>query len=400
MKYLKIISKVLGLVILGALFIVVILSFSPIYNFAEPHPFEGPDVFDPYRNYDAAVGWKRANFHTHTRVKGLLNECPQWPEYVEDKYRKLNYDIITYSNHNEITKHPTDSTLQVNVYEQGYNAYKFHKLVFGSKGVIHWDNLFPFLASQKQFQLDYLHDSADFIQFNHPARTRTINKSQMENLEGYEIIELDSGKTTENEYWDWALSAGHYSFGLANDDLHFPDKSGRIAIRCNFVNAESGEYDEIKRVLLDGAYYSMRVPDYGDGDWEEKYRRNKVLPAINKIGLLPGDTIFVKLSETADSIKVFGQDHATLMKIIETDSLRYGFRPEDTYARLNIYFPGGEVIYTNPFARYDASSSATPMRANAHTINWPLTIIYQLILLTMAAGVLWLFNKLGKLKIQ
>ena len=47
----------------------------------------------------------------------------------------------------------------------------------------------------------------------------------MQKLGGYRIMELDSGKSTENEYWDWALSAGHYSFGLANDDLHYPDKS-------------------------------------------------------------------------------------------------------------------------------------------------------------------------------
>jgi hypothetical protein len=47
-------------------------------------------------------------------------------------------------------------------------------------------------------------------------------------------MELDTHVSTENEYWDWALSAGHYSFGVANDDsppgppldhrhpLHFP----------------------------------------------------------------------------------------------------------------------------------------------------------------------------------
>ena len=41
------------------------------------------------------------------------------------------------------------------------------------------------------------------------------SKSHMQKLGGYRIMELDSGKSTENEYWDWALSAGHYSFGLA-----------------------------------------------------------------------------------------------------------------------------------------------------------------------------------------
>lgn len=92
-------------------------------------------------------------------------------------YRKFGYDIVTFSNHNELTVHPYDPLLQVNVYEHGYNLFKYHKLVFGCSDVNLFDHLVPLFASQKQFQLDLLGKESDFIQMNHPcgrsARRRT-----------------------------------------------------------------------------------------------------------------------------------------------------------------------------------------------------------------------------------
>jgi hypothetical protein len=190
-------------------------------------------------------------------------------------YERLGYDIVTFSNHNELTKHPFSEELQVNVYEHGYNLLKFHKLTFGSKETNHFDHLLPVLPSQMQFQLDKLDKESDIIQFNHPLRTTGTTKSLMEKVSGYDIIEIDCGKSTENEFWDWALSAGHYCFGLANDDMHNPRRSWLIAVRCNFLCTPSASYEDIRRVLLDGCYYAMRVPDYGKGNWEQKISKNK-----------------------------------------------------------------------------------------------------------------------------
>lgn len=304
--------KTLAALVLIALLAVFVTSVSPIYDFGEPKPFSGPDIFNPYRDGgDSAFCWKRANFHTHTRVKGILNECEHWPDETDAAYRKFGYDIVTFSNHNELTVHPYDSLLQVNVYEHGYNLFKYHKLVFGCSDVNLFDHLVPLFASQKQFQLDLLGKESDFIQMNHPLRTIGTSEDHMRKLGGYRIMELDSGKSKENEYWDWALSAGHYSFGLANDDLHFPDRSSAIAVRCNFLCCPSARYEDIRKTLLGGCYYAMRVPDYGRGDWEVKYERNRHLPSVERI-CLDGQTVYIALSCPADSIKVTGQDHATL----------------------------------------------------------------------------------------
>lgn len=357
-------------------------GFSPIFNFAPSKPFSGPDIFNPYAGMDSVNCWKRANFHTHTRVEGIFNECSHTPKETYDSLAAYGYDIVTFSNHNELTTHPFDSSLQVNVYEHGYNLFKYHKLVFGADKVLRYDNLLPLLASQKQFQLDLLGRDADFIQMNHPLRTGGTSQSLFTKLSGYRIMELDSGISTDQTYWDWALSAGRYSFGLANDDLHYPDRSDRIAVRCNFLCTPSGRYEDLKRTLLGGGYYSMRVPDYGSGDWRLKHEGNRNLPAIRSIGL-EGSTINLELDRQADSIRATGQGGATLMLVKNSCSLSYDFRPEDCYVRLTAFFPGGEVIYTNPFARYDAASQLSPYEEYEHRVNLPLTILYNLAILAL-----------------
>lgn len=382
MKLFRFIGKIFVTILLIPILAVLLTDFSPIYRFRTATPFEGPDIYNPYQDLDSTHCWKRALFHTHTRVKGPLpfNECKYWPMETWKALENLGYDIVTFSNHNEITQHPFDSSLQVNVYEHGYNPLKFHKLVFGSKKVIHFDPLLPLLTSQKQFELDYLGASSDFIQINHPYRTIGTCKKHMEALSGYHLIELDTGKSTENEYWDWALSAGHYSFGLANDDLHKPDRSYHIGVRCNFLCTPSGHYQDLKKTLLSGCFYAMRVPDYGHGDWAVKYKKNKRLPFIQNIGLL-SDTIFLQLSVVADSIRVTGQNHQTLAMVKNSDSLRYVFQPADHYVRLTAFFPEGEVIYTNPFARYDAAISTSPFNNAPQQVNWPLTVLYNLLVI-------------------
>lgn len=398
-RLLHILYKLVASVGLLTLMAIWVTSVSPIYSFRKPQPFSGPDIYNPYSALDTVQGWKRANFHTHTRVKGPfpVNEAEAWPQETYDVYESLGYDIVTFSNHNELTVHPFDETLQVNVYEQGYSPFKFHKLVFGSRKVIHWDPLLPILTSQMQFELDYLGKGSDFIQLNHPYRTGGLTKTDMEKLSGYEIMELDTHVSTQNEYWDQALSAGHYSFGLANDDLHHARNPHKIAIRCNFLCTPSARYEDLKNTLLTGCYYAMRVPDYGNGDWDIKREMNRRLPAIRQIGMA-GDTIQMTLTQKADSIRINGQDHATLMLAQNTDSISYILRAEDPYARLTAYFPGGEVIYTNPFARYDASISDTPFN-NAHQpLNRVLTVLWNLLLLVLMGGTVFLFVRLYKKK--
>ena len=393
MRYIKYIFKGVVLVLLLLLTAVVVTSVTLVYDFQEPTPFSGENIYNPYRCFDKSISWKRANFHTHTRVDGLLNECEYSPEQTIEAYEPYGYHIITLSNHNKITPHPAADT---KVYEHGYNIAKFHKLVFGADKVWGFDNLLPIFASQKQMQIDILSKQSDIVVVNHPLRTHTMTHNQLAKIGGYRIIELDSGKSTENEYWDAALSAGRYSFGIANDDLHHPERSRAIAVRSNMLNTSGDSHSEICRVLNEGNFYAMRTPDYGDGNWEVKAVKNHAIPYIYNIGITDRDEIFVKFSEAADSIKITGQGHTTLAKIVDADSLGYAMLPTDSYGRFTAYFSGGEVIYTNPFARYDASVAEEPF-SKTYSVNVALTILHNAIIVALAALLALLIFKTVKL---
>ena len=129
----------------------------------------------------------------------------------------------------------------------------------------------------------------------------------------------------------------------------------------------------------------MRTPDYGNGDWNIKYARNRDLPYVREIGLR-NDTVHIALSEPADSIVFTGQDHRLLYCSDNTDKAEYVFSNNDSYARITVYFADGEVIYSNPFARYDKSRSDSPFRPARHSVNVILTLLYNLSLAVIFIG--------------
>ena len=373
------------------LIVICVFSVSPIYDFNSPAPFSGPDIYNPYAGLDTSVCWKRANFHTHTRVDNILNECPEYPDVVLRDYQKLGYDILTFSNHNQLTVHPTDSTLQVNVYEHGYSLFKFHKLVFNPKRMMLYDHLLPLFVSQKQWQYDYLSRNADFIVMNHPDRTLHTTPRSMRLLTGYRLMEADSGASTDLLHWDEALSAGHYSYCLINDDCHDSGNHRKIARRCSWLQTPSARYEDLKHTLLGGCFYSMRIPDFGDGDWDVKYAENARLPRIADIGLR-ADTTYIRLSAPA-RIEAWGQDHTLLAETTGT-TMEYVLGESEPYVRYSAFFDNGVVIYSNAFARFDSSTAATPYRESPHSINYFLTVLFNLALLGIIFGSVLLLRRL------
>ena len=115
-------------------------------------------------------------------------------------------------------------------------------------------------------------------------------------------------------------------------------------------------------------------------------RKNRQIPYIKNIGVTDSN-VFISLSEKADSIKVIGQNHTTLLLATATDSVGYTMRTDDSYSRFTAYFANGEVIYTNPFARYDASAAPSPFNREPVPVNIPLTALFNFSLLLAAAGV-------------
>ena len=406
MRAAKIVAKCVGGLLIVTLLAVVVTSISPIYNFGEPKPFSGNDIYNPYRDVAFDMQWARANFHTHTRVEGILNECEYSPAETLTEYARYGYNVVTFSNHNLLTTHP-EPELQVNVYEHGYNILKYHKLVFGSEKVAHFDHLLPIFASQKQWQIALLGAQSDIVQLNHPLRTPTLDSEQLVKLRGYNLIELDSGKSTDNSYWDSALSAGHYVLGTAGDDLHKPNRSNAIAIRCTMLstpltlhsellNTQTATYPELLATLRSGGYYAMRLPDYGNGDIKTKALKNSSIPHITAIGV-EQDDIYIALSEAADSIRFTADGGRCVALFTNQHEARHRVKDEDSYVRITAFMTDGEVIYSNPFARYDATMADSPYDGTLPEISIPRTILFNAALLLLTILLVAALRKLFRL---
>ena len=106
--------------------------------------------------------------------------------------------------------------------------------------------------------------------------------------------------------------------------------------------------------------------------------------------------LYISLSTTADSIKFIGQNHQTLSLICNSDTASYTMKSVDPYVRITAYFPEGEVIYSNPFARYDSSLTDSPFNNETNQLNYTLTILFNLMLIAILAINIILFYKLMK----
>lgn len=421
MKIVSVILKSFATLLLCVIALAILTCVSPIYKFQRPEPFSGENIYNPYAVLDTAIGWSRANFHTHTKVDKGINECPEYPDVVWADYQKYGYDILSFSNHNALTEFPGDTSRQIWVYEHGWNPLKFHKLVFFSDSnsvprVLPWDNLFPIFPSQKQFMLDLLARDADFLVFNHPDRTFCVSEKDMERVTGYRFIEAYAGKPTAMRHWDEALSAGHYSFCLISDDCHDSGNPQKIAIRCSWLNTDSHRWEDVREVLLSGCFYTMSLPSWEEEGIEGKIDRNRILPGIKNIAL-QGDTINLSLTDAAEYIKFIGQDGFTLDSIPGAFQAQYILPSEEPYARIEAAFPEGIRIYTNAFARYSlppaggaanlsyadsadsevGSCSAKQLFAPApHGIRPLPTILFNLALLILIALCATLIRRLWK----
>ena len=120
---------------------------------------------------------------------------------------------------------------------------------------------------------------------------------------------------------------------------------------------------------------------------------NRHLPYVKDIGL-KDSTIYFSVSHQADSIKVTGQDYKTLSAAYGSDSIEYCMQPDDSYARLTAWFPDGEVIYSNPFARYDASVSESPFNEAPQDVDFLLTILFNLLAAAVSAACAYILYKI------
>lgn len=379
--------KIPVIVLLCLLVVVTINALQvPVYRFSKPKPFSGPNIYNPYENFDTSVVFKRANFHAHSRLPGGVTNGNIPIDSVVSAYKSYGYDVIGVSNYQTITKYDPREEYQIPVYEHGYNTQKFHQMIFGRNTESLRDCSLPVTASACQAIISHFDKISDAVCLNHPRFTMLFPVSRMKYLRGYRFIEADAGMSSAFEWWDMGLSSGVPSFILSGDDSHNITQSHDIASHCAFIASVTSKYNDVMKELKNGNFYSMRIPNFGNGDLVVKHLENDKLPRVKDIGMR-NDSVFIQLSHAADSIKFIGQGGITKALVLASNMGAYRFTADDSYIRAEVVFDNGVKIYTNPAFRYNTDN---PFGDEKVDVNLPLTILANIFRVAISLFFLYL----------
>jgi hypothetical protein len=330
-------------------------AWAPVYRFPDPVVFTGPHLFNPYQ--DLGDVWQRANLHAHGRAWGGLTNGQQPADEVVRRYTELGYSVAGISDYERIASHHGVPTIPI--YEHGYNVGKAHQLAIGARRVVWLDFLLWQSMSQQQYVIDRLAASADLVALAHPSMRDAYSFDDLQQLTGYQLIEVVNGPFAIDDVWDAALSAGRVVWGLANDDTHDVNDPRRTAAAWTMINAPTASTRDVVDALRAGRSYAVsRV-----GDSIEPIDTVPVSVALRD------GRLEVHCSGAPSTFVFVGQDGAIRQSVADVTSAAYAFEPSDTYIRTVIRSPR-TTIYLNPVLRYDGSRIPTPAATIDRTGTW------------------------------
>lgn len=351
--------------ILAALFLLLCLPYFNvfIYDFPEPVPFSGSQLYNPYKNLQGY--WVKANFHAHSRAFFGLTNGENTPEELLHKYDSLGYDLPSISNYNSVSAANETSPLFVPVYEHGINFFKTHQLVFGQEKAMLFDYpLFQF-TSHKQHILNWLRHNNGLLAIAHPSFQKSYSLADMKKLSGYDCMEVLSPRALSPEYWDAALSAGNPVWIVSNDDCHSLEKQGWYGVCWTMLNIR----EQTSKALMD----ALRTgKGYGVKGWVgENFNQVKQVTTN-------GVQVQIEMEHQADSILLRTDGGKLAKKLENTSTAEYTLNPSETYVRAEIWNRGYTRIFLNPLVRSEDGS--LPKEKKTPTKNWLLSILYWLAL--------------------
>lgn len=354
----SLLRRVLKLAItVAALVVALPYAWGPLYRFPEARPFGGPRLLNPY----AGMGptWQRANLHAHGRAWSGLTNGSQPDEEVAQKYRDLGYAIAGVSDYQRIVRLP--GAADIPLYEHGYNVGKRHQLAIGARAVEWFD--FPLWqsTSNQQFVIERVKRKAELVALTHPRTRDAYSPDDLQQLTGYDLLEIVNGPFAADDEWDAALSAGRAVWGVANDDTHDVTDPRRTAAAWNMINAASTSLGDTVSALKGGRAYAVL--------------RTGAIDAAHLTTLVgvdvQGTTITVTCAGAPSTFTFIGQNASVRKTVKDAMSATYSFSDTDTYIRTVIESPQ-TVLYLNPVFRYDGERLTPPVATVDAVSTWLL----------------------------
>ncbi len=348
----------------------ILFRFFPLYLPSEPAPFKGTFWYNPYDGLVPGEGkWLRANFHAHSNAWGkMTNGRKNTVPDIMAIYDSLGYDIIGISDYQQITSIPC--SVFIPMYEHGFNIMKTHQGSLGAREVYGRDVIIPQTRSQKQHIINALKKRSELVVLNHPGWMGGYSERNMQQLTGYDLIEVLNDFWKSENLWDIALSSGKPAMMIAGDDAHNVFKPTDIArdLTMIYVNEEKITPRHIYDALKNGTACGLEVTRRAARSTvSEKRRGLDTLPVLHSC-VIREDSLCVLLTGKAKEYAFIGQDGKILSTVVEDSAeterglpIVYELQPEDTYVRVRILLRDSTLFYLNPVMRTAQPGVKPPM---------------------------------------
>ena len=368
--------------------------FGNIYKFPPASVFKGNFIYNPYAEIDSSK-WIKANFHAHSRVWfGLTNGSKNRMQNISNLYKSLDYDLIGISDYMRINRYFSNTKYYLPAYEHGFGLSKSHQLVIGDEKVNWFDFVFFQTLNCKQEIFNKLKKDDNLIAIVHPSMNKAYEPDDFKYLTNYDCLEILRHDRTSVEFWDTALSNGHYPTLLADDDNHDIESPGETGRCFTMINTKSQHKSDILYSLKCGNTYGV---DYlkGDKDFDVKKNNLKYLAKLVNIKVIDKN-IFIQLSSPFKEIKFIGQNGKVMKTSKDSLIANYEFSENDTYIRAEITFEDNIKYYLNPFIRYNGNN----IEKNIAEVDYTKTYLYRSTIVIPAIIIIPVYFRIKKKRLS
>ena len=355
---------------------------TPRYQFKVGQPFHGDYLYNPYQNMDPNQ-WKQCNFHCHSRkYLGITNGRRSREAVIDSVYQAYGYDHYGISDYMHINPHGSDRPDYIPAYEHGYGFIrKTHQLCIGAEKVLFMD--FPFMQNldTKQHMLSVLHQHTRFAVPAHASFHKGYKVNDMRFLSGYRLLEVGNPFGCAFDHWDAALSTGHRVYGLGDDDVHNILEANSSGKFFTMINTDDMAAEKVYDALDKGCSYVVEFHPHFNETLEVKVEKMRTeLFHLTRCELI-GDSLVIETDAPSIQIADFiGQDGKVLKHTEKCQQAYYVIQPEDTYVRVKLRVHNMTYFYLNPITRH---TTPTPTDQFTAEINWPQTILFYFVYLTI-----------------